>query len=461
MCNRFVAPVKCAGASARIGKMVGLLPAVQERTGAVEPTTEPKPLSLKANMLWNSTGSITYLAFQWLLSVVVVRLSDNYDAAGVLALALSVYNIFSPIAVYRMYTYQVSDVNRENTVGEYLTFRAVTTTIALAVCMAYSAATCAPSTLLAIFLFFLTKGLSLLIDVLHGQDQLGGRMDYIGKSLMLQGVGTFAAFCVTFGLTRNLEAAFGAMAAATLLVGLVFDVPRTRRFGAIRWGIAPKKALHLLGYCLPIVIATIACSATVSVPRQMLAWMDGEAALGIYSSVAAPVAIIQMGATYLYNPLLTNISKLYADRDARGLRRLYLTIAAGIALIGVLCAVAFEIVGPWVLELLFGPSISDYTYLLLPVIASAILCAFTWFANDVLVALRCFKGSFIGNVLSAAISAAVAYFCITTWGMNGVSFASIIAFLPSALVMSACFFKLVAKPAPKEDGASPSGSQPS
>ncbi len=90
-------------------------------------------------MLWNSAGSITVLACQWLLTIVVVRLSGDYEAAGVLSLALAVYNIFAPISVYRMYVYQVSDVKRENTTGEYLTFRLVTTAIALTALIAYAA----------------------------------------------------------------------------------------------------------------------------------------------------------------------------------------------------------------------------------------------------------------------------------------------------------------------------------
>ena len=34
----------------------------------------PEQLSVKANMLWNSIGSMTYLACQWLTTIVVVRL---------------------------------------------------------------------------------------------------------------------------------------------------------------------------------------------------------------------------------------------------------------------------------------------------------------------------------------------------------------------------------------------------
>lgn len=53
-----------------------------------------KQLSVKQNMLWNTAGSMVYLVCQWLITVFVVRLSDGYDAAGVLALGMAVSNIF-------------------------------------------------------------------------------------------------------------------------------------------------------------------------------------------------------------------------------------------------------------------------------------------------------------------------------------------------------------------------------
>lgn len=47
-----------------------------------------KQLSLKANMLWNSFGSLFYSGCQWLVTVMVVRLSTSYEAAGILAVAM-------------------------------------------------------------------------------------------------------------------------------------------------------------------------------------------------------------------------------------------------------------------------------------------------------------------------------------------------------------------------------------
>lgn len=399
--------------------------------------TEPKEkeLSIGKNMAWNSFGSITYLACQWLITILVVRLSDGYEAAGALSLAMSVYNIFAPLALYRMYTYQVSDVKRENTAGEYFSLRILTSLVALACCIAYAAATCSPQSLAAIFLYALFKIAALLIDVLHGVDQINKRMDYIGKSLILQGAFSLAAFCIVFPLTKSLEWSLAGMAVSTVIVGIFYDYPRSRHFERIRIGISRKKALHLLVYCFPIVIAAVACGAAPSIPRQVLAFMNGESMLGVYASVAAPVAIIQMGASYLYNPLLSIIAEHFAKNEKRELLALIGKVSLGIAAIGVVCAIGFEIFGAWLLELIFGPTIVPYTYLLLPIIASTIISAFVWFLNDLLVALRCFKGSFVGNIVAAAIAVPASYFFVAAWDMNGVSFTSIVAYTAGAAIM--------------------------
>ena len=90
-------------------------------------------LSIKKNLLWNSAGSFSYSLCQWILTVLVVRLSPNYDAAGILALGMAVSNIAAPIALYKIRSYQVSDVHRIVSAREYVGFRIVTTAAALLV----------------------------------------------------------------------------------------------------------------------------------------------------------------------------------------------------------------------------------------------------------------------------------------------------------------------------------------
>lgn len=386
-------------------------------------------------MLWNSFGSMVNLACQWLMTVLIVRISNGYDAAGTLALAMSVYNTFAPVAVYRMYTYQVSDIRHENTVGEYMSFRIVTSFMALALIIVYSLLTCSPDSLSVIFGYSLYKIAGLFIDVLHGLDQVNRRMDYIGRSLIMQGIVSLVLFCTVELSFHVLEFTLVCMTVGTILVGLLYDLPRSSCFERVHLGISRSKAFHLLGYCFPIVIGAIACGAAPSIPRQFLAFHDGQAALGIYASVAAPVTIIQMGASYIYNPLLSYFSQAYAEHDLRRLVMLLGKAFFGIVLLGIVSAIVLELVGEWVLSIMYGDDIVFYMYLLLPIIACSLVTAYVWFLNDILVAFRDFKGSVVGNVVAVVLSAISSLVFVPAFAMNGVSFAHLLSYGISVIVM--------------------------
>lgn len=406
---------------------------------------EQEPLSMKRNMLWNSAGSFTNLLAQWLITVLVVRIASGYDAAGLYSLAVSVYGIFAPVAQYRMYTYQISDTRHENTVGEYFTLRVITNGIALVACFGYALLTCPLSAVPAIMLYGLFKSAALLIDVFHACDQRHYRMDYIGISLAMQGVSSLAIFALAFSLTQNLEITLALMSLALLVIGLVYDMPRSNGFEKLRLGITWRKTRYLLLKCLPIVIGALAMAAAVSAPRQYLFDAMGEATLGVYASVAAPVAIIQTGASYIYYPLIGYFADYYDRGEKRKLMGLLLRVTGGIALVGVVCAVLLELFGAPILEIFFANNIGQYAYLLVPMIVSAMITAYVWFLNDLLIAVRDFRGNLIGSIVPLVVALACMVPFVQWWGMNGVSFTAIASYLAAAVSMGASFLACLKK----------------
>lgn len=392
-------------------------------------------LSIRQNMLWSSVGSIVSLGCQWVITVLLVRLSAGYGAAGVYSLAMSVYGIFGPLAQYRIYTYQVSDVRGEYSLGEYFSFRIYASTAALVLTFGYALATCPPETVPAIMLFSIYKDLGLVIDVFHGSNQLFHRMDYNGKSLTMQGVSSLALFVIVFSATGSLEFAIVSMAAATALIALLYDMPRARALARFRPGINPHKATGLALKCLPVVLAGIACSAAPALPRQFLLAAQGAAALGAYASMAAPVAIIQMGVSYIYNPLLSYYSESYASFDRSRFLRLVGMTVAGAAGVGVVCAIGLELLGGPLLSLVYGESILDYLYLLQPLILLAVLTGLMWFVNDLLIALRNFRHTFVGSIIALVASALTTVPAVELFGLNGVTVATMASCLAGILYM--------------------------
>lgn len=406
----------------------------------VSQNEKPRELSLKANVLWNSIGSMFYLGCQWLITVLVVRLSSGFDAAGLLSLAMSVVGIFGTFANYKMGTYQISDIHRENTLAEYLAFRCVTLALSFFACIAYSLITCPPHAIVTVALFFVYKGVGLLIDILHGTDQQHRRMDYIGKSFMLQGIVSIGAFAAVFYPTQDLNLAIVAMTLGVSLVFVAFDMRKTRQFEPIKLHLTREKAFFFLKTSLPAVIASVAASAIFTIPKQYLALVGGDAALGIYSSVAAPALVVQMGAMYLYGPLLDIFPKHFFDGDMKDFVKLLARTVASIVAVTVACWIVLLFIGEPVLVLLFGEAIAEHVYLLYPVLIATSATAFLWFFGDLLIALRDFKANFIGNVVALVAVLPLSVVCVNVWNMNGVSFAGIgaciagVAYLSFALI---------------------------
>lgn len=383
-------------------------------------------------------GSLVYLGVQWLLTVLVVRLSDGYDAAGLLALAMSIGNIFIPFANYRMRVYQVSDVSHEYSASEYMGFRCVTVFISFSACMTYAFFTCNFEALGVIALWLIYKGFEAIIDVMHGLDQQNMRMDIIGKSLIIRAVGTLVVFCAALYFANSLVLSLVFMILVTILFGWLWDCRKAKSFDRLLPVINRSLVATLLKRCFLITVANIACSATLTIPRQYLAVSCGDWALGVYASVAAPIAIIQMGGSYIYGPLLGSFASFYKKEEAKGFFALLLKVTLGIIVVGIICGILLEVLGPWLLDLLFGSSIAEYTFLILPLVVLAILTAYLWFINDLLITIRNFKGGFVANVIASGVAFVVCWGFIDFFGMNGVSFTGIIAYAIGIMV-GVCF----------------------
>lgn len=386
------------------------------------------PLSMKQNIIWNSIGSVIYLGCQWLMSILIVRLSNGYENAGIFSLAMSIGNLFTPFAIYRMRAYQVSDTYKRYSSSQYAAFRIATIAIAFIGCELYTYFTCNENAWPAITLYLLYKGIECFIDVLHGIDQRHLRMDIIGKSFIIRGLLTICSFSMALHFSKNLEIALISIILVTAPVLFFYDYPSAKQFDKVRPAISRSDTIRLLTKCLPAVAASIACSAVLTIPRQYLAVTQGDAALGIYASIASPVALVQMGGSYVYSPLLGSLADTYNRNGRQSFTRLFFKSIIGVLGACLVCCIGILLCGEKMFALLYGPSIVNHLYLLPPMLACAILTAILWFLNDLLLGIRDYYGSFFGNASAIIVALLSAFLLIDTFGMNGISYTGIIAY---------------------------------
>ena len=163
-----------------------------------------KKLSMQSSIIWNSLGSIFYLGCQWLITVLVVRLSGVAEA-GILSLAMSVSNIWYCFAVYGMRNFQVSDAINKYNDGTYIISRIVTGVASLAGCIIYIMVIPYDSYQReCILLYFLYRLTEACFDVYAGIFQKNWRLDLAGKSMILRGTLTLISFIIVLKTTQNM-----------------------------------------------------------------------------------------------------------------------------------------------------------------------------------------------------------------------------------------------------------------
>lgn len=406
-------------------------------------------LSLKKNIAWNSMGSIVRLGCNYLITIAVVRLAHGFDAAGALALAMSIANLINPFADFRLRTIHVTDVREEHTSGEYIGMRVLTSLLSFAVGIGYSLATCALDAIPVIVLYLVSSLAANFIEGLHAIDQRHLRMDYIGRSYMMQGVSNLVSFSAVLYLTNSIELAVAAMAVTTVAICLLYDIPRAARFESVRPVIELGPAVKTLARLTPLVVAQVCSSAVLTVPKQFLAASVGTAALGIYSSVASPATIVQMGASYIYSPLMGEFADRFKNDRPAALalfRKTVMVIVGATVAFGLLIL----LLGRLILGILYGEQIVEYSYLLGPAVLCTFVTAFAWFMNDLLLSLRDYRASFLGNAIATVVSLACTVPFVNLWDMNGVSWVGVVSYATAVVALGVIFVRDVRRPVQDE-----------
>lgn len=398
-------------------------------------TSRPQPLSTAKNTLWNLTGCLFYLGCQWLTTVIVVVLSSDYSNSGFLAFAMSIGNMFASLALYKIRTYQVSDIANEHSSGEYVAFRFATIAASFALLTIYLIVI-APGDAMVVstLAFLLFKADETFADVLYGVDQKYGRMDYIGKSQILRGLATIIGFTVPLAITGSVTHAIVGMTLLCFGNTALYDVRHARRLDSIAPHFDKADLTKLAKACALPTIANFCATSIVSVVRQNYGILAGDELLGIYASIATPAVLIQAGTAFLYSPLIGKMaSSLYSEGKLE-FRKVFLKVLLSIAVIMTLGVIALSFVGEDSLIFIFGEGLEPHAWIFPYVLAGTVSIAILLYINDALIILRDNRTQIAINALALILAAMLSKPFIAAFGMNGVNLAILAAVIPAAFI---------------------------
>ena len=386
-----------------------------------------KNRSLGRNMAWNMTGNLVYSVCQWVITILVVRL-DSYGSAGILSLAMSTSSTFSTIAMFSMRNYQVSDVKSEFQDAEYLGSRVITCIVAIIMCSIYAIRSNSIYQMLCIDAFMLIRIAESIVDVIHGIDQKFERYDIIGKSLFLRGIATDVAFIGGLFVFHDLLYSLLLIGMANIIIVIIYDIRKIKQLENLSIIINDKHILILLKKCVPIVITSFVLSMIPLIPKTAIQTILGNDTLGIYSSIASPTLVVQVFATYAFNPLIPRIAILYKEKKYDEFLSIFYKIILffiGFAVFTCFGAVLFGRIG---LKILYGNDILNSYQLFMPLVWCTILTAYIWIMNSIVTSIRKIRPMMISTIIGFGFCCLFNNSFIYIFGTNGASYIQICSY---------------------------------
>lgn len=396
---------------------------------------DTKAIKFTTNVIWNVFGNLAYMLCQWLITIVIVKLT-NYNNAGIFSLAMSVTNVFICIALFGVRNYQVSDIEKKYSDSIYLKTRIVTCCIASILCIIIVLISNYDIYQILCILFYMGFRLSeAFVDVLHGINQNIWRVDLIGKSFVLRGVVSLAVFSLTLWKTNNLCFSILIMMIISFLCVVFFDYKKTSSLTMFDLNVSNNLVYKLLLECLPLAVYSLLTTTIATIPRIFLENKMGKEVLGIYASIATPATIIQAISSYIFVPFATIFSEYYSLGQIRKFIYLFLKCILLFSIASLLFFICAIFGGEYLYNRLYGKSILTYMYLLKPVIWCTILTAFVWFLCMILTVIRELKGLLVSSLLTIIICLIISPIMIDIFKENGTSYSLIISFCIQIVIL--------------------------
>ena len=386
---------------------------------------------LGKSIMWNTVGSVYYAFCQWVMTVVIIYMTDDYWQVGVFGLAMTVTNSFTSIGSFGMRSFQISDIKKVYTNENYILSRRITCLVAYLACVVYSIAIkSSPKEVICILIYMIIRMVDSTEDVYQGVLQVNWRFDVIGKSFIARGTLQLIAFVGVFLLTQELYITFIVMALCDFAVLEFYDKRMTRKIadlGKIGFTLKNKKVWRLLKACSKLVVYYFMSASLATVVRVSIKDICGVEDLGVYSTIASPTIIIQLTASVIYSPFLPGIAKTYQDGNKKKfvgyLKKIFLVIIAGF----IVLTAGGHFLGHWALELLYNSKIARHDDLLLPLIWCTFLYASVWFFAGILIAIRESTQLIVGVIIAFVLNFIINQPLIHRFGQNGGSYSLVIS----------------------------------
>lgn len=390
----------------------------------------------KNGYLWYMVGNMLSAFQSVLLLAVINRLLGSKDA-GIYNLTFGKANLFLTMGRYGMRYFQVSDMKEEHSFGDYFVSRIITSAsmiIAGVVHILYTAMTNSYSsykTAVAICMI-IYKLIDSFEDVVDGRYQNRDRLDIAGRILTIR----IAFLIVSFGggiiLFKNMLLALVVSMVLDTLVWMYLVFVTTREFDLSFGKIRKKSVILLLKQCFPLFVGSFLAFYIGDSPKYAVDAVLSDEYQAIYGFVAMPVFIIGLINSFIFNPQIVKMTRIWNSGDVKRFIKKVMLQVGIIAGISVVCLAGAYLLGIPLLSAFFSQDLTAYKAELMILLVGGGFLGLTGLFGAVITIIRFQKTQSWGYGFVALITLIFSNTVVRHFGLRGA------AYLYTGLMFLAC-----------------------
>ena len=390
----------------------------------------------KKDYIWNSIGSFLQSAISPILLIVITRLNGVGDS-GLFSFAMSLSVVFWAISLWGGRTYQVSDVKKEFSSGDYIVVRFISSLIVAVFSISFcilSGYDLIKTELIMVLVLF--KILESIADSMYGVLQIHNKLYIVGISLTMKSVFGFMLFTLVDILTKNIV--YGALSIFIVNIAVVifYDIPWMKHVESV--GLTKKNIMQagkIMKKTAEVFVVVFLTMFSLNIPRYFLDKYHYDQ-IGYFGIMAMPITLLTLFISFVLQPNVVNLSELLKKKRIKEFTKIVSKIDFITFALGILFIVSSYLIGVWALNTVFGIDINNFRIDLTIMVIGAVANAFVSIYVNLLIILRRFKGQFYTLLVTNILAVILSVYLIDRLAMLGsVLVFMIISFLQATILL--------------------------
>lgn len=320
--------------------------------------TTPSP---KAIYFWNTLGGLLNAAFSVVIMIILTHVAGIY-AAGIFSLGYSNAMMLQHVGSFDSRSYQCSTFNPQLRFQEFLSFRLFTSILMVlaTIILIFSFQYHGDKALVTMLLSFLCIAAN-ISDIFQGNAQKVERLDLAGKSLSYRIILSIILFFIALIISnKNLVFSILSMVIFSFCWIIFFDTRVLTFNESIKPHLNRQQFNLLFTNTFPLFLSLFSQVFIFNMPKYAIDSYMSVEAQAIYGVLFMPASIVSLLATFLYRPIMVQLSIEWENRQYSNIIRTcvnrILIVFGAIFLI----VIGGALIGTQVLTLLYGTDVTPY-----------------------------------------------------------------------------------------------------